>query len=403
VPHRLPHAAALAALLAASPAALAAEGEPPALSLESRVTALAGGSSGLGTRTDSGGRGLLEISLVPALRRGTLEVKAPIRLERDQTVGMDLTETTLAGALAPEWRVRPTLRLGAEAGARRVWRLGWPDPYQPDPADPAVSAPRSLLKTDRYSYTALHAGASAYLKPERHHHLRARWRVVSYDYQRDPAFDETDVTPTHLTPRDNVRNDLDLSWRYVAEAWALAARLDSSFRRDKVYPARRARSGAAVPFSHQALNDYEPRVELELRRLAPGLKASLELGWAVRDDTFEGYYSYAGPHPQVVVEWAATERLSLAAGAQAWWLRYGPDARASTEDGKRLYDHRGEVKGEVRYALGRGVALLGQAAWQVRTTNYPDYVPGAFPSTRNYDVSWDYTNTRALVGAEWRR
>lgn len=386
---------ALAALLASASTALAADPRP-ALTLQSRFAALAGGASGLRTRTDSGGLGVFEASLVPTLRGGALALRVPVRLERDQAFGTDLTETLLAGELAPEWQVGKGVRLAAEAGALRVWRLDWPDQYQPN-------ADLTLRKTDRYSYTALHAGANGYVRPARHHHLRARWRVTSYDYERDPAFTEADPTPTHLTPRDNVRNDLDLSWRYLADGWALAGRLDTSFRRDSVYPARRAMTGEPVPFARQRLNDYEPAVEVELRPLAKRVKLSLELGWAIRDDVFEGYYSYAGPHPRVAAEWAATDRLSVAASGQLWWLRYGPGSKTDTEDRARLYDHRGEVKAEIGYAVGGGVSVLGRASWRGRTTNYRDYEPNVLPAGRLYDIQWDYDNYRAVLGAEWRR
>jgi hypothetical protein len=387
--HVLPVAASL--LLPALSLAGPPNGAEPPYALDVRVALLGGGSSGLGTRTASGGLGIVDLDLVPSLRRGALELRAPLRFERGQAFGNDLTETIARGSLEPEWRVGDRVKLGAEAGVQRVWRLDWPDQYQPTST--------GLASTDRYSYTALQAGANAHARLARGQHLRARWRVTSYDYEHDPAFDalQPDPTPTHLTPRDNVRNEVDLSWRYVQRAWALALRLDSAFRHDFVYPARRAVSGAAVAFAKQRLNDYEPSAELELR--SKTVEVSLELGWAMRDDTFEGYYSYAGPHPRARVRWSATRSLSLAADAQGWWLRYGPDSRnpVANEDGKRRYDHRVRLGGQARYALDRHLAFLAEASWVGRTTNYPDYVPpGA-------EIDWDYENTRAVAGFEWRR
>ena len=126
-------------------------------------------------------------------------------------------------------------------------------------------------------------------------------------------------------------------------------------------------------------------------------------GWAVRDDTYEGYYSYSGPHPRLRAEWAVTRPLSLAADAQAWWLTYGPNSRTNTDGGARRYDRRVALGAEMRYALGSGVSFLGEASWRGRTTNYPDYVPGVPSATQEYDVDWDYDNYRAGAGLEWRR
>lgn len=387
-------ALALALLLpAAEP--LAAESVNPPFAVDARVTALGGASSGLATRRDSGGLGVVRASVVPLAAQGPLELRVPLRLERDQAFGSDLTSTTAGAALEPQWQAMTSVRLGAELGYLRVWRLGWPDQYQPNPD-------LTLRETDRYSYRALRGGANVYARPAPHQHLRLRWRATSYDYRRDPNFDELDPTPTHLTPRDNVQNELDASWRYVEPAWALALRLGTDFRRDSVYPARQAQTGSPVAGTRQKLNDYEPRAEIELRKLPGRVKLSLELGWAIRDDLYAGYYSYSGPHPRAVAEWAATDRLSLVADVQAWWLTYGPSSKANTEDGKRLYDHRGLVRGEARYALGRGLSFLGEASWRSRTTNYPDYVPGVFPASQLYDIRWDYDNYRVLAGVEWR-
>ncbi len=391
---------AIAALFLAAPAP-AAEKSPSPVGLDARVSALAGGFSGQGTRTDSGGLGIVDVRLTPSVRSGDLELRVPVRVERDETFGADLSQTFASAALEPAWRASRHLKLGAEGGFAKVWRLGWPDQYQPNPD-------LSLQHTNRYSYEAWRAGANVYAQPAKHQHLRLRWRVTSYTYTRDPNWDP--ALPTHITPRDNVQNSVDASWRYLRDTYALALRVDTTFRRDSVYPARHARTGSIrnpTPTPHQKLNDYEPSVELELRKLADQVKLSLQLGWAIRDDAYEGYYSYSGPHPRALVEWAASERLELGGGVEGWWLTYGPSSRdpnrpTPNEGRTRLYDHLIRVKGEARYRLAHGVSVIAEAFWHGRTTNYPNYVPGVFPSTRLYDIKWDYDNVRAVAGVEWR-
>lgn len=371
--------------------------------LEARVSALAGGFSGDGTRRNSGGLGILDVRLEPGLRgeRSQLEVRVPLRLERTETFGGELSQTLASAFLEPSWRPARHLKLGAEGGFVRVWRLGWPDLYQPNPD-------LTLQHTNRYSYQAWRAGANVYGQPVRHHHLRFRWRVSSYTYTHDPNWDPG--APTHITPRDNVQNSIDASWRYLRDTYALALRLDATFRRDSVYPARHAFTGSILTPTrtpHQKLNDYEPSVELELRKLANQVTLSFSLGWAIRDDAYEGYYSYSGPHPRAVAEWAASERLSLTARVEAWWLEYGPRSRdpnrpTPNEGGTRLYDHLVRLRAEGRYRLGAGVSAVAEASWHGRDTNYPDYLPNVFPSTRQYAIDWDNDSFRAVTGLEWR-
>lgn len=401
---RLPLLAIAALVLARSPVASAApargEGEP--LQLRARVSAVAGGFSGQGTRRESGALGVLDARAALAARLGSLELDVPARVERVETLGADLSQTRASVAVEPSWRPIRRLKLGAEAGVVRVWRLGWQDQYQPNPD-------LTLQHTNRYSYVAWRAGANVYAQPAAHQHLRLRWRMTSYEYTRDPNWDPN--FPTHITPRDNVQHAVDGSWRYLQRDYAVALRLETTFRRDSVYPARHALTGSVrtpTRTPHQRLNDYEPSTELELRRLADGhVKVSLRFGWAVRDDAYEGYYSYSGPHPRAVVEWSPLERLELAATAEAWWLRYGPSSRdpnrpTPNEGGTRLHDQRRRVELKARCRIGGGLSAIAEGEWVWRETNYPDYVPGVFPSTRLYDIRWDYQNLRAVAGLEWR-
>lgn len=383
-------------------AARAGDAPQPPVTVDARAVALAGAFSGLGTRTDSGATARLGAWVTPALHAGELELRLPLRAAHTQTWGASLDETDLAAFVNPEWRASKALKLGAEGGVIRVSRPGWPDQYQ-------RQADGVLPPTDRYSYRAWRAGANVYARPAAHQHLRLRWRVTSYTYTRDPNFDPTSPAGlVHLTARDNVQHEADASWRYLREAWAFAARLDTSFRRDSVYPARHALTGSTLnptPTPHQSLNRYEPSAEVELRALPGGVKLSLSFGWAIQDDTYEGYYSYAGPHPRAAIEWAASERATFAAGAQAWWLTYGPNSRDPNgthpnTDGQRLWDHKLEAEATFRYKLWKGLSMLAEGSYRWRRTNYPDYVPGVFPASRFDQIRWDYENWRAVGGVE---
>lgn len=404
-------AAALLAVVpaAAQPAPAAAPKEAPAAerqpsrpperkaaetwSIDWRVAALAGAFSGQKTRTDSGGLLLLDASLNPAWERGALAVELPLRLAHRQTIGASLAETRVGAAVEPSWRTSKAVKLGAEAGLVGVYRPKWPDQYQRE-------ASGLMPGTDRYSHLEWRIGANFYAQPAPHHHLRLRYRLVSTTYPRDPAFDP--ATPMHLTPRDNVEHRVSASWRRLQPSWAVALRLDTAFRRDSVYLARRAGTGGSSGNPNQRLNDYEPSIELELRKVGGLVDLSLGYGHETRVDGFQGYYSFSGHHPRLDAAVALTPRIGAHASLEAWLRTYGPDSKTNTEDGARLFERKVRAAGELAWQLDRGLSLVARAAWTGRTTNYPDYVSGVFPATRFYDIRWDYDNLEATVGVGWK-
>lgn len=403
----MPRIAAFAAALLAASSALAAPAAPaapagtaphsaggaPDWSWSWTVSGAAGGFSGQGTRKDSGGLLLLDAQVEPAWRRGAVLLKLPAGASHRQTIGATLSETRVHAAAEPSWRLSDDLRLGAEAGAIGVWRPDWPDQYQRD-------ASGHMPPTDRYSHLVLRGGANLYAQPAAHQHLRLRYRLDSVTYQRDPAFDP--ATPMHLTPRDHVVHAVHASWRRLQPGWAVAARVDAAFRRDSVYLARRAGTGGSTGNPKQSLNDYEPSVELELRRLVGRADLSLRYGYEIRTDTFQGYYSFTGHHPEVKLAGPISRRVEASLSAEAWLRTYGPNSKATTEDGALLFDRKARVSGRLEWRLDDALSLFGRASWTRRTTNYPDYVPGVYPATRFYDIDWDYTNTEAIVGVRWQ-
>jgi hypothetical protein len=358
------------------------------------LSAAAGGFSGQKTRTDAGGLLVVDAGVEPSYASGALTLKLPVSVVHRQTVDATLSETRGHAAVEPTWRLGKALKVGAEAGLLGVFRPDWPDQYQRE-------ANGNMPATDRYSFLSWRVGANLYAQPAPHQHLRLRYRLESVTYQRDPAFDP--ATPMHLTPRDHVAHQLQASWRRLQPTWALALRLDTEFRRDSVYLARRAGTGGSSGNPEQSLNDYEPSVELELRRLGGLADLSLRYGYEIRVDTFQGYYSFTGHHPAAKLEVPLAKGIDGRLSLEAWLRTYGPDSKTNTEDGARLYDRKVRAAAALEWALGQELSLVGKASWTHRTTNYPDYVPGVFPATRFYEIAWDYDNLEALVGVRWRR
>ncbi|ACG74711.1 conserved hypothetical protein [Anaeromyxobacter sp. K] len=366
--------------------------------LDARLGAYAGAFDGMGVRRDSGGLGIVEGALAPEWRGGDWTVGVPLRLAHRQTFGADLSETTGALDLTAERRLTRSFRAGPEVGVSGAYRPGWPDLYQRAPGG-------ALASTDRFGYLAWHVGGQLWARPLPRSHLRLHYRYVSYAYRGEAAF-QPDVNPMHLTPRDNVQHQVDLSWRYLGgESWAAAFRLDYTHRHDLDLLARNAGTGGTSGYTNpdQKLSKLEPSVEVELKRLGGQLDASLRWGYVVQDDPFQGYYSYSGQHPRLDLDWTATGRLTLEGRVEAWLLEYGANGTspARLDSGSRRYDRRVALRAGARYALTPAVSAVAEAEWVKRDTNYPDYVPD--PATdAGYDIRFDYENVRAIAGVEWR-
>jgi len=386
--------AALAALLAAAPARAAEPPKEKRFVLRLEASALGGAFDGQGVRTDQGGLAVVEIKASPEIRGERWWLDVPFRVKHRQTIGADLSETTGAVDVEPWYQASKRVRIGVLAGAFGASRPGWPDLYQRDSTG-------DLAPTDRYGYLAWRAGVQLYARPAPHQHLRARYRYVSYDFVQDPAFDELD--PMHLTPRDRARHELDLSWRYHQEAWAVALRLDASREAYGTLLARDRVTGSSAGNPKQELNDLEPSVELELTRMGGRLDLSFQYGLEILDDPFQGYYSYTGHHPRVLAKFAFTDRLVGRARYEGWYRTYGadgPDVPPLEIGATRREDNRTALGAEVAYRLGGRLSAVAEAEWVTRSTNYADYVPPP-DGTSSYDIQWDYTNLSFLAGVRY--
>lgn len=378
-----PIAAIAAAILAAAPAAAQVPPKdlPPnrRLQLHLEASTLGGAFDGFGVRTDSGGLAVIEAKARPEYRGDGWHLEVPFRVAHRQTLGANLNETTGALDVEPWAHLSGRLRVGLEAGASGANRRGWDDLYQ------AGRPP-----TDRYSYLAWRAGAQLYARPAAHQHLRARYRYVDYDYVEDVAFD-FELQPMHLTPRDRVRHEVDLSWRRHEEAWAIALRLDGHWQRYDTLLARQAGSGTENSGNvMQELLHVEPSVELELTRMGGALELSFRYGLEVQDDPHEGYYSYTGHHPRVTAKLALSPKLRGSVHLEGRYVTYGPNGSTRLDTGTRRKDARTEAGAELAYALGGRVFAVAEGGYLTRSTNYTD--------SAVWGIDFDYTNLLVVGG-----
>lgn len=378
----------------------AAEKEPGAWSLQDVSFEVYGGPfDGWNVRRESGVMAVLEADATPTVQLGATRLQFPLSLDGRATLGAALNEARARAGAEAMWRLGGHARLTLEGDLGGALRPDWNDLYQPDPA-----APGEYLPTDRYGYFAWRLGGHVTWMPARGHHLRLHYRYASYDYVNDPGYDPA-VSIVHLAPFDKAEHRIRLGYRYLwGQGWAAALRFGYVNRQDDYQYARTAGTGGAAR-SHglQQFVDYEPSVELEIP-IGGGAGLSLKYGYAVRDDTYQGYYSYTGHHPEASLGWNASESVYVAASFEGLFRTYGPNSYATgpthppLDDGTRRVDDKWQVDALVKVAIGGDFSVFGQGLYVQRRTNYPDYVPGVFPATRAYDIRWDYDNWRVLAG-----
>lgn len=386
------------------PGSTAPSGREPRGAGDLTLRAAAGAFDGLGVRRASGPVALFQADWTPRLAAGDWQLAFPIGFEHRQTFGEHLDETVASAAVDARY-VGASFETGPLGGFSYTWRPDWPDLYQPDGLG-------GTYGTDRYSHSRWFAGWQLWEKLGGGRHLRAKLRYSQETYVRDPNYDPT-VSVVHLAPRDNHDLRLDASYRHLMHSFAWAIRLTAYDRKYDVLLAKVANTGGTRRSDpKQELRGFEPKAEVEFRSRPFGL--TVGAGIPVQSDPFQGYYSYTGFRPFAEVKGSLTPDLSYAAKASAKLLTYGPDSKSitsdgagafipGTDDGKRLWYRTYELQAGLRYALLNGFALVADASWARRDTNYRDYVPDVYPPTasRPYDIRWDYTNVMVTGGVEW--
>lgn len=375
---------------------------PWGISGEARVTT--GAFSGYEVRTDTGAMVRPEVRLTPQYSQGALRISLPLVVSHRQTLGANLLETIASGGAELKYRFSPRLRLGAEAGVYGAWRPGWQDLYQPIPG--------GYLPTDRYSHVDKRFGAQIAGIPLRHQHARLKYRYTMADYAIDPAYDPTN--PTHLTPLSYDLHSLEGSWRYLGDGWKAGARLDTfvrsydyAYSRDAGTGRTHAGAGGPPPNPLQVFRGVEPALEGSWKAEGIPLELSASYGLAMVEDTYQGYYSSIGHHPEAKVELELMHRATLSLAVEALLRTYGENSYAAGGShppltfGDRRVDNKVSGTFEARVPLRPDLALTGTVSYVRRATNFPSYVPGVYPASRDYEIDWSYSNLVAQVGARW--
>ncbi len=366
--------------------------------LDAAIAQSAGFLAGDGFHDEAGPASWTELELRPRARLGDWRLGLPFDFSHRQTYGFALSESLGKAG------VKARVRVGAQrmllyAGVYGAWRPGWLDPYQPD-------AEGEPTPTHRHSYLSPRLRAKWSLLPWSGHRLSLETQLRRPDYREDPDYDP-ELAPTHIIPGDHLRASLAGTWRWEHGAWRLEAGSSGDYRAYLHTYARDAGTGLThassdEPNPQYRVLDIEPRLRLRWEPEPFGLR--LGYGHEFVTDLFEGYYSYRGHHPSLGLDWEG-EALSISARSQLWLRRYGPDSYAqggshpALDEGERRWDRRGRAGIELALRLGERWELGSELEAGWRETNFPDYVPGVFPSSSSdYTIDWDWRTWQTMVG-----
>lgn len=390
------------------------------------VAVRAGAFSGHYYRPASGGVSELAAEVDPGMQRGDFELRAPLDFEYRETYGAELREIDGQIDLEGRWTPVEGLRIEPAAELARTWRLGWPDLYQPLPGTPANPPvpPTDFATTDRHGYLSWELGAGIDYRFSEGQSVEFSYQFDATIYDKDPNYSsiqDVDPEPTHLVPYDNLAHEFFLRWRYRQANWRVGAKLDLETRDYEYVYARDAHTGEThaapggpPPNPLYSVLEYEPAVEGRVELVDNHLTLNAELGWHVHDDRYQGYYTYSGIHPDVGASWEFDGGSEIGADLEVEWRTYGPNSYEATagwqpgdsghpplEFGDRRVDHRIDVDLDAETPLTDDLLGTLSASMDWRDTNFPDYEPGVFPRTRNYDIQWSYTNFEILAGMEY--
>ena len=374
-----------------------------ALSLSTRLGA--GYLHGRKTRHFDSAALLAGLELAAWRRLGPLKLKWPLTLEHLQPLSEPLVQSRGLTDLDATFRLMKTVKLIAGAGLTGVWRPNWPDQYQP-------LADGTLLRTDRHSYYKRHAGAGLRVRPFARNHIRLEYDYSIKEYKQDPNFDPVE-RPNHLTPPNQYEHSIEATWRVYLGKHNIGLRLrlyrrhyTFTFARDRYTGSTHAGPGGPPP---NPLQEYVGKIPELFAKLAlwPRLSLRASFRTAFREDTFQGYYSYAEPEGRLGFDWRVTSGFRARLGLALSWRKYGPGSymegpsHPPLDFGIRRQDYRAKVNLELRQRLSRHFHLVLDSGVLSRETNFPDYQPGVFPANASYDIRWDYTNVQSMLLIEY--
>ena len=340
------------------------------------------------------------------INKHTWQLDVPLTVNHRQTQGVALSETRLKSGATLRWRPSRRLRMRAAADISAVWRPDWPDQYQP-------LEDGELDGSDRKSFWTRRLSGELYARPFGPWRVRAGYGYAVTDYRQDPNFD-INTAPNHLVPSDHSRHEASLWWRYWGDGWKLGAGAEVFDKRDAFARARDAGTGKTNATSDnpnplQHLRGIEPGIDGELELWDALLEIDVGYGYEIVQDRFQGYYSFTGHRPAIKLTLRPSARWDIALNGELRLRRYGPNSYAEGPGhpplsyGDRRVDRRATAKLTLSREIMESWRVFASGRYKGRRTNAPNYEPGVYPASRQYDISWSYDNWQWMTGIEFRR
>jgi hypothetical protein len=356
----------------------------------------------------TGAMSLVDGGLTSMLTRGKLELSAPVTYSYRQTYSTALTDMHGRGGGKLLYRFNRRVKASVELGLGATWKPNWVDPFQPNEDMTAY------LTTDRYSHWDRRAAADVDIRPARYQRVHVAYDYTLSVYKHDPNFDAI-YQPLHLTPWDRDVHKLDVEWRMTHPG----KNSRSSTFRVGVEGARwqyfyQFAGDAKTGITHSTSGGEPPNPLLELRSLKPRIESDFSINDAISlraryelelmQDTYQGYLSYAGHHPQLMMTWHLPRLAELDASVEAYLRAYGRNSYDYQNADDPMHppfaygDRRQErlAYGTVDFRMPLPLdwsthwAGIAQAKIAARKTNYV------------YGIDWNYFNWMAWTGAEYR-
>jgi len=364
--------------------------------VDARVRAGAGAVSGDTINPGTGAISILDGELIAGVKRRRLELAVPLAYSHRQTFGTSLTEMHGSGGVRIGYRWSRQLRVAAEVGLAAVWKPNWIDPFQPMDTG-------ELGTTNRYSHWDRRAAAEATVRIAPWQRVHVTYEYVLAVYRHDPNFDAI-YDPLHLAPWDREVHRADGEWWW--RQGPLRLRVGAQVAHWKYFFMFAGDAHTGV--THAGPGGEPPNPLLELTGLKPRVAADYDVTNTVRvgaryelelmQDPFQGYLSYVGHHPELVVRWLGPRDLRLTARAELLVRRYGSNSYLYVMDpdhpplawGDRRAERVGYASAAATKPLTQHWSAIAEAKLAVRRTNYA------------YSIDWNYVNYLAWTGAEFR-
>ena len=298
-----------------------------------------------------------------------------------------------------------TLDFEAKMKYRWMLRPSWPDLYQPNPlvygaaSDPDFG---SYLPTDRNSYHRLEPVVSLDYKGIQNVPLSLTTSYIRNLEYVDPNYSAS--LPSHLPPTTYSAFNGEIAVIFkTSDSVHIKLANETEYRTYDFELARDSVTGKTHytktpnPLYQELGNKTTLGFDFILASIGMKIKPFASLD--INIDLFQGYYSYTGITPGIEIQQKAggfAYKIKFAEELQF----FGPNSYDvnKTTDGASLYKYLTRASVNLKYSFNKHVESFIDADMVLKETNYPAYVPGVNPKSKNYAIDFNFKNYSIVGG-----